>query len=110
MFNKVYIPYSLKNIPTPNKDFFMKHLLSRTEDFIQRLRWKVLFFLQPETKGAELKTFGFRTEKSAPQIKELTDFENDPYSVIEKLEFSENKTMFQKRLHEDSKKINCVAA
>ena len=79
MFKKADIPYSLKNIPLPDNDSFLKSLLSKTEQFIQRLRWKAFFFLNPDTNKPDLRTFGFKTEKSAPQIKELSEFENDLY-------------------------------
>ena len=39
--------HSLKNIPIPQKDVFMKKLISKTEDFIQRIRWKAFFFINP---------------------------------------------------------------
>ena len=71
MFTRADFPYSLKNIPIPSQDSFMKCLLAKTEDFIQRLRWKVLFFMQPKMKPPVINTFGFRTAKSAPNIKEL---------------------------------------
>ena len=105
MFKKADIPYSLKNIPIPDKDSFLKSLLSKTEQFIQRLRWKTFFFLNPDIPKPNIKTFGFKTEKSAPQVKELSDFENDLYSVIEKLEFSRHRSQFQKQLLSDVEKI-----
>ena len=107
MFKKTDIPYSLKNIPIPNKDSYMKYLISKTESFIQNLRWKALFFLQPNKKEKSvLNTFGFKTEKSAPQIKDLIDFESELYSIIDKLEFRNGKSNFQKQLNQDVRKIN----
>ena len=38
--------FSLKNIPIPGKDAYLKDLIHRTESFITRLRWKVFFFLK----------------------------------------------------------------
>ena len=40
-------PFSLKNIPIPKPDNYKKLLIAKTEDFIQRVRWKVFFFLNP---------------------------------------------------------------
>ena len=76
MFKQADLQYSLKNIPIPSKDSFLKCLLSKTESFVQRLRWKSYFFLNPDQKKPTLNTFGFKTEKSAPQVKELINFEN----------------------------------
>ena len=75
MFKKADINYSFKNIPIPSKDYFIKCMLSKTENFIQRLRWKVLFFLQPDkTDNPQKNTFGFNTEKSAPPDERIDKF------------------------------------
>ena len=105
MFAQADFPYSLKNIPIPNKNSYMKCLLSKTESFIQRLRWKTYYYLNPDKRKNYLDTYGFKTEKSAPQVKELVDFENDLYSAIDKLEFCNPKSSFQEQLNSDVKKI-----
>ena len=105
MFAQADFPYSLKNIPIPNKNSYMKCLLSKTESFIQRLRWKTYYYLNPDKRKNDLDTYGFKTEKSAPQVKELVDFENDLYSAIDKLEFCNPKSSFQEQLNSDVKKI-----
>ena len=106
MFKQANIDYSLKNIPIPGKDAYLKSLLSKTENFIQRLRWKAYFFLNPDQKKSDIKTFGFKTEKSAPQVRQLVNFETDLYSIIENLEFTNCQSNFQKQLKKDVKKIN----
>ena len=107
--------YSLKNIPIPLNRTYMKTLISKTEDFIQRLRWKVLFFLQKQkddnSDNSDLdeplpETFGFRTEKTAPQQKDLISFENDLVSAISNIKFSRQNDDFQNRLQNDIKKIS----
>merc|ERR1712240_120233 len=105
MFKQADIEYSLKNIPIPDKDSYLKSLLSKTECFIQRLRWKTYFFLNPKEKTCDTNTFGFKTEKSAPQVKELVNFENDLYLMIENLEFVSYRSTFQNQLNKDVKKI-----
>ena len=105
MFAQADFHYSLKNIPIPSKNSYMKCLLSKTESFIQRLRWKTYFFLNPDKRKSDLVVYGFKTEKSAPQISELVDFENDLYTAIDKLEFCNPKSSFQNQLNSDVKKI-----
>ena len=105
MFKKADIPYSLKNIPIPSQNSFMKCMISKTENFIQRLRWKAFYFLEPNQEKTPFRNFGFKTEKSAPQVKELFEFENELFSIIENFEFSHKKSSFQKQLNEDVKKI-----
>ena len=85
MFKQADIEYSLKNIPIPDKDSYLKSLLSKTECFIQRLRWKTYFFLNPKEKTCNTNTFGFKTEKSAPQVKEFVNFETFLKVILHKI-------------------------
>ena len=76
MFKKVDIDFSLKNIPLPSQDHYEKRMIFMTEEIIQKMRCKAVFFLNPELKSKTFNTFGFRTEKSAPQIKEMMGYYN----------------------------------
>ena len=51
---KFDLPFSLKNIPIPNPDYYRKMLIARTEQFIERLRWKVNFYLNPQDENREV--------------------------------------------------------
>ena len=98
--------YSLKNIPIPTIDNYLRLTITKTEQFIQRLRWKAFFFLKPndnEVKGKN--NFGFKTRRNAPQIPELIPFEKDLTNMIANLEFKNNKSDFQKQLLNDTRKI-----
>ena len=94
-------------MPIPDKRSYLKQLISRYEDFIQRLRWKAFFFLKKDSPNDHRKfdTFGFRTAKNAPQIPELIQFESDMTDMIANLEFREVKNKFQETLRSDIKKI-----
>ena len=102
--------YSLKNIPLPKEDTFLKGLIIKCEDFIQRLRWKVIHFLNDKNKddvGRIDDNYGFKTPKNAPQHKSLTSFENDLGHLIANLEYRENNnSRFQTLLKKDVKYIN----
>ena len=94
--------YSLKNIPIPNKQSYMKSIISKTESFIQRIRWKTLFYTQDKHDDPpKNNNYGFKTEKTAPQQKDLIPFENDLIELISNVEFSKEKTNFQKQLSKD---------
>ena len=41
---KFEFQHSLKNIPIPTIDNYLRLTITKTEEFIQRLRWKTLFF------------------------------------------------------------------
>ena len=83
---KVTFDYSLKNIPVPSKNSYLKSLIDKTQLFFQRIRWKVFWVTKEKDDSVDSKnTYGFKTEKSAPQHKELIRFENDVINLISNL-------------------------
>ena len=95
---KVTFDYSLKNIPVPSKDTFLKCLIDKTQKFFQRVRWKVFWEVNKDKVPKFKETYGFNTEKSAPAHSELAKFESDVINLIHNLEYRTNKTQFQKKL------------
>nr|XP_054750112.1 uncharacterized protein LOC129255808 [Lytechinus pictus] len=80
------------------------------------MRWKALFFLrdhedsindsvEDQNTHPEDRTFGFKSDKCPPQIKELIPFENDLLHMIENLRFRKSPSEFQDRLKEDISSI-----
>ena len=70
---KVNIDYSLKNIPVPPKDIYTRALIEKTEQFLQRVRWKTFFFQQSnDEKTPTFNTYGFKTSKNAPHKQRLS--------------------------------------
>ena len=43
---------SLKNIPIPTKQHYLKSMIDKVESFIARLRWKVYFFEKPDQRNS----------------------------------------------------------
>ena len=109
---KASLNYSLKNIPIPKPTQHKRDMIIQTEKFIQRLRWKAHFFLKNKDKNKDdtnnptIKTFGFKTPNNAPRIPELQPFENDLNHLIANIEYTDNKSSFQKKLSKDIRKIN----
>ena len=104
---KANFDYSLNNIPIPPRTTYIKTLIARTEDFIQRLRWKVFFFLKDDDDETNSKpTYGFRTDKAAPPQTELLNFERDLVTAITNIKFSNYKNEFQKQLSQDIRKLH----
>ena len=66
--------YSTKNIPVAKPEVYMKCLIEKTESFLQRMRWKALYFLHPATDSLIKEMFGFKTTKSLLLVKELNGF------------------------------------
>ena len=50
---KASLNYSLKNIPIPNKESYMKQLIGYTESLIQRMRWRAYHFLRDKDKDKD---------------------------------------------------------
>ena len=114
-FVKKAINYSLKNIPFASKDSIMKDLIHQTEKFLTKMRWKALFFLKDDDSEQESnsededeyhkRTFGFNTANSPPTIKEISSFESDIWDLVENVEFTDNKSHFQRKLDKDISSI-----
>ena len=100
MFSKFHFNYSQKNIPVPNRDSYIKLLIAKTGDFIERLRWKAFFFLNPEASKADIpNTFGFNTSRNAPLCKDISAFENALFDLVTNVKFrNKPKDDFQKDL------------
>ena len=109
MIKQASFNYSLKNIPTPSNNSHLRGVIVKCEHFLQRLRWKVIHFLQDKENSdtqPEQNNYGFKTPKNAPQPKALINFENDLSNLVASLEYTSNPTTFQKQLKKDVNHIN----
>ena len=69
--------YSMKNIPIPSKNAYLKRLIEKVENVIKRMRWKAFFFernededqdeLNDEQNNQDHK-YEFKSRKCPPQI------------------------------------------
>lgn len=98
---QVNFNYSLKNIPIPNNDTYMKCMVDKVDNFIKRLRWKAFFFEHPESTNTDKNNFNFKSEKTPPQHDGITPFENDLYELIKNIKFSDVNHKFQSQLNKD---------
>ena len=101
---KVPFDYSLNNIPVPSRDEHIRLTIQKAEEFLQRVRWLVFFYENP-SEGVRKETYGFKTTRNAPQSKSLIDFEHDLTHLIANLEYSEQRTQFQRQLARDVRNI-----
>ncbi len=66
---KINFSYSLKNIPIPPQDSYMKCFISKVESYVRRMRWKALFFNKnSNVEDTSINTYSFNTETAPPQI------------------------------------------
>ena len=102
---KFDFPHSLKNIPIPPRENYLKQLICKTENFIGRLRWAAEFFLRPPKQIRVKETYGFNSPLTPPKVKEIQPFEDELFELISSLKFSHFRSSFQKQLMADVQKI-----
>jgi hypothetical protein len=78
----------------------LKCLVDKTESFLRRVRWKAYHYLKP-SQSPVYETFGFRTTKSPPPIKELDEFEGKIFNLIQNVKFRKYHNEFQNNLERD---------
>ena len=81
-------------------------MMAKTEQFIQRIRWKAFFFLNPDVKKSNIKTYGFKTAKTAPHVMEIKKFEHDLYEIVTNIKFTDFRSTFQRNIAQDVRNIN----
>ena len=82
--NRILFDYSLKNIGVPSKATYRLRLIEKVESVVTRMRWKVDFFLNGQSKY-ERNIFGLKSKKSLPLLKEMKGFEEDLALIVERL-------------------------
>ena len=98
--------YSLKNIPIPSRDNYLRNLIEKVESVLKRMRWKAHFFLKGEKNQENINHFGLSSNKTPPTILVLKPFEEDVLKLLENIKFRDTKNHFQENLANDLKKIN----
>ena len=103
--DKFEFPHSLKNIPIPPEEIYLKQLICKTEDFIGRLRWAAEFFLRPPEHTKQKETYGFNSSLTPPKVREIQPFEDELFDIISSLKFTKFRSSFQKQLMADVQNI-----
>jgi len=96
--------YSKKNIPIPSRDEYKLLLTAKTESLFKRMRWKALQF-QGKLPPSDKVTYGFRSKRCPPIVKELRKFEEDLMNIIKNIEFREVNNDFQNKMRDDIRQI-----
>ena len=97
--------HSMKNIPISSRFQYHKSLTKSVEIFNRNMRWNAFFKLYGEDKKYEndekKETYGFKTGRAPPYVKEIEAFEKDLYNLIANIEFKQNKSQFQHKLDKE---------
>ena len=101
------ISYSLKNIPCPSKKSYIKALISKTENFLKRLRWKAYFFdnPKPDQNVIQDNKYGFKTLNTPPANQNLSNFEEDMIELITNIKYTSTNCSFQNKMNMDCEKV-----
>ena len=105
---QINFDYSLKNIPIPSKQSYLKCMIEEIESLTRRMRWKAHFFDSNDTENRESPNFnfGFKSDITPSQKEHLNVFENDLCNIVQCIEFRHSRNIFQKQLATDRKQIN----
>ena len=90
--------YSLKNIPIPSRDNYLRNLIEKVESVLKRMRWKAHFILKGEKNQENTNHFGLSSNKTPPTILELKPFEEDVLKLLENIKFRDTKNHFSRKL------------
>ena len=101
--NNVSYQHSTKNIPYPSNMQYLTTLVSKTEKFISRIRWKLYHIQNPSSPS--LNCFGFNTTATAPVIKELQLFEEYLFAIPRSIKFQYKRNSFQSDLQQKVQQI-----
>ena len=99
--------YSLRNIPVPTKNSYLKSLIAQTESFIKRIRWRVFWYEASGNQDEQLtqevqpNKFGLKSNNSPPPNHALTNFENEIYKLISSIKFRKEQNDFQEKMARD---------
>ena len=105
MMEKVVFGYSLKNVGIPGKQEYILRLTHSVSHFINRLRWRAFFFLNPNEGGEGKETFGFKSLRPAPPTDSLKEFEGKLIDLIQSVETKRVKNDVQETLKKDAEKV-----
>ena len=91
---------SEKNIPISMKSEHNMQTIFRSEKLVKRMRWEANFELNPLEKGRRKETFGIPSQKPAPSIPELKEFERGLYGLVESIQYKTGagSSSFQRKL------------
>ena len=105
---RVNFNYSMKNIPIPSKNAYLKKLIFKLESFIKRIWWKAYFLDKPNKidDAATVNNFGFKSVLTPPEKGHLKAFEEDLYDPVHNIEFKRANTVFQNQLNKHINMIN----
>ena len=92
-----------KNIPISRKQEHTIQTIFRSEKLVRRMRWEAKFELNPTERGNRKDTFGIPSQRKAPSIPELKEFERELYNLVANIQYKDSakSTDFQRKMHKE---------
>ena len=88
------VGYSMKNVPIPPKQRYLKSIMEKAESFITRLKWKAHF--DKNEHSVNNMNFGFKSSFTSRQHELFSLFESDLHDIIRSINFKPVRNDFQK--------------
>ena len=91
----------MKNIPVPSDEKYQLEFLHSIHSLSSRCQWSAAAFLDPNFRRTTKETYGLRTSKAPPLVKELKDFQDGLYDIAKNIRFKKVRNNFQDKLKRD---------
>ena len=95
----------MKDVPIPSKFQYEKALVDKTEDFLNRVRWKLYVVKNPDKFTTKYETFGFPSPNKAPADRDLFKFEEKVMNLVSSIKYKPINNEFQKDLRREIREI-----
>ena len=90
----------------PSKIFYHIKIVEKTESVLQRMLWKVWFFLKEQsTTKPSKETYCFKLRLIPKQCNELEQFKEDLFDMVKIVEFNNKMDQFQAEVKNDINKM-----
>ena len=88
---RICVESSLKDIPIPSRETYMKALISKTNSLIRRVRWRV-FYAEKKKEGMNIAeqteiVSQFKTRRNPPYNNGLEKFERELLEMITNIRY-----------------------
>ena len=91
----------MKNIPIANSKEYIIGLTHSKREFVNNLRWRVVFYLNPTKHQTSKQTFGLKSTKRCEAVPELKEFEDKLFENVKNIKFKKVSNSFQNKLRAD---------
>ena len=93
--------YSMKNVPIPTDEQYQLELLHSIHSVSSRCQWRAAHYLDPNLSRNNKETYGLKTSKAPPLVKELKVFQDGLCDIAKNIKFKRVRNNFLNSLKSD---------